>query len=927
MLTMEPRVIDYIDFDRVNTLLEGFNQSTGFVTAILDIEGNILSKSGWRQLCTDFHRVNAETAQRCTISDTVLAGKMGKGEKYHCYKCLNGLIDVAVPIVIKGEHIANLFSGQFFFERPDYDFFKKQAARFGFDEAVYLKALADVPVISEEKVKKIMDFLLNMTLLISEMTFQRMELTKLNDTLRESEETYRMLYENLNDAVFTSTLNDDGTIGKFVHVNDIACQRLGYTRDELLTKTAYDINSENTKILVAKRTQLFLNKQRAVYETEHLTKEGKIIPVEVSTNVANFKGKTLIHSIARDISERKRAEEELQKREAIIQTAFENLPIILYVIDKNGIFQASIGAGLKSLGLQTNQVVGISVFDIYKDYPEILDAVKKAMQNEIASFESNVNEAYHYNILTPIANLGIIGVAMDITEMKDTFKKLEQSREDYIKLFEDHSAVKFIIDPDTGQIIDSNHAAEQYYGWSREELRKMNVSQINTLTRQQVEDSLNTARITNKLYSESKHKLANGSLRDVEVFTSKINFDGKEVLHSIVHDITDRKRAEAELVVAKEKAEESDRLKTAFLQNMSHEIRTPMNAIMGFSELLFEFADDKEKLKNYTDIINLRCNDLLDIINDILDISKIESGQLPVNISETNLNDLFAELSSFFVEYQQRLNKQHIIFSMQAFGNPQKNLILTDKVKLKQIFINLISNAFKFTDVGKIEGGCKLDENQNLLFYVTDTGTGIPANKHQFIFDRFTQIHYEGKKNIGGTGLGLPIVKALVNLLGGTISLESEAGKGSTFFFSIPYKPVLTFHNQDENDDENKKDYFSKKNVLIVEDDPFNAKYIKAVLAGTGLKIWESASGQDAVKTVLAQNVDLVLMDIRLPDISGYEAIHQIKSGKPEQKIIVQTAYASHDEEQKALNMGCVDYISKPIKKNILLKLLNKHLK
>lgn len=924
---MKTRIIDYIDFDRVNTLLEGFNQSTGFVTAILDLEGNVLSKSGWRQICTDFHRVNTETVQRCTISDTILAGKMGKGEKYHCYKCLNGLIDVAVPIVIKGEHIANLFSGQFFFEQPNYDFFKQQAARFGFDEAVYLKSLAEVPVISEEKVKNIMDFLLNMTLLISEMTFQRMELIKLNDTLRESEETYRMLYENLNDAVFTSSVNDDGTLGKFVHVNDIACQRLGYTRDELLTKTAYDINSENTKILVAERTQLFLNKQHVVYETEHLTKDGKIIPVEVSTNVANFKGTTLFHSIARDISERKLAEEELQKREAIIRTAVENLPIIFYQIDKNGIFQLSVGAGLKSLGLQPNQVVGLSVFDVYKDYPEILEAVKKAMQNEISTFESNVNEAYHYNILTPLANLGIIGVALDITEIKDTFKKLEQSREDYIKLFEDHAAVKFLIDPVTGQIIDSNYAAEQYYGWSREELREMNVSQINTLTHEQVENALKKVRLTNKLYFEFKHKLANGSIRDVEVFTSKINFDGKEVLHSIVHDITDRKRAEAELVVAKEKAEESDRLKTAFLQNMSHEIRTPMNAIMGFSELLFEFADDKEKLKNYTDIINLRCNDLLDIINDILDISKIESGQLPVNISETNLNDLFAELSSFFVEYQQRLNKQHIEFSLQAFGNPQKNLILTDKVKLKQIFINLISNAFKFTDVGKIEGGCKLDENQNLLFYVTDTGTGIPANKHQFIFDRFTQIQYEGKKNIGGTGLGLPIVKALVNLLGGTISLESEAGKGSTFLFSIPYKPVLTFHNQDDNDEENKKDYFSKKSVLIVEDDPFNAKYIKEVLAGTGLKTWESPSGQEAVKTALAQNIDLVLMDIRLPDISGYEAIHQIKSGKPEQKIIVQTAYASHDEEQKALNMGCVDYISKPIKKDILLKLLNKHLK
>lgn len=924
---MKPRVIDYIDFDRVNVLLEGFNQSTGFVTAILDLEGNVLSKSGWRRICTEFHRVNRETAQKCIVSDTVLASKMGEGEKYHCYKCLNGLIDVAVPIVIKGEHIANLFSGQFFFEPPDMDFFKKQAARFKFDEAAYLKSIAEVPVISEDKVKKIMEFLLNMTQLISEMTFQRMELIKLNETLRESEETYRMLYESLNDAIFTSVIKDDGNIGNFVHVNDIACSRLGYTREELLTKSPYDINSVNTRNLVDSRRQMLIEKQRIVYETEHMTKDGQIIPVEVSSNAASFKGKTLVHSIVRDISERKQAEAELRKREALIQTAVENLPIIFYVIDPNGIFQLSVGAGLKSLGLKPNQVVGLSVFDIYKDYPEITDAVNRALQNEIATFESYVNDAYHYNILTPLANVGIIGVAMDITEMKETFRKLEQSREDYIKLFEDHAAVKFLIDPVTGQIVDSNHAAEQYYGWSREELRKMNVSQINTLSREQVENALNKARLTNKLYFEFKHKLANGSIRDVEVFTSKINFDGKEVLHSIVHDITDRKKAEAELVVAKEKAEESDRLKTAFLQNMSHEIRTPMNAIMGFSELLLEYANDREKLQSYTEIINLRCNDLLDIINDILDISKIESGQLPVTYTETDLNDLFSELTSFFSEYQQRLNKQHIDFSLHALTNPQKNLIITDKVKLKQIFINLISNAYKFTEQGKIEGGCQFDENNALTFYVSDTGSGIPADKHQFIFDRFTQIQHDGKKNIGGTGLGLPIVKALVNLLGGTISLESEAGKGSTFRFSIPYQPIEKSTHHSVNNQPIKTNHFSNQLVLIVEDDPYNAQYISEALSETGLKIKVSGNGRDAVETTLSQPVDLVLMDIRLPDITGYEAIQQIKKENPEQKIIVQTAYASHDEEVKALNMGCVDYLSKPIKKEVLLKLLNKHLK
>ena len=194
---MKNKKLDYIDFTQVNSLLEGFNKTTGFVTAILDLEGNVLSKSGWRQVCIEFHRVNPETAKNCIISDTVLSNKFGKGEKYHFYECLNGLIDVAVPIIIKGEHVANLFSGQFFFEEPDREFFIKQAQKHGFSEQEYFKALDNVPVVSKEKVKVAMDFLLNMTQLISEITFQKLEQIELNEALIKSEERSRNAFDQI----------------------------------------------------------------------------------------------------------------------------------------------------------------------------------------------------------------------------------------------------------------------------------------------------------------------------------------------------------------------------------------------------------------------------------------------------------------------------------------------------------------------------------------------------------------------------------------------------------------------------------------------------------------------------------------------------------------------------------------------------------
>ena len=194
---MEINLLNLIDFEEVNKLLEGFNQSTGFVTAILDLEGNVLSKSGWRQICTQFHRVHPETAKKCTISDTVLAGELSKGEKYHFYECLNGLVDIAVPLLINGEHIANLFSGQFFFTAPDRNFFKIQAGNYGFNEQEYLSALDNVPVVSKEKVKVAMDFLLSMTQLISEMTYQKLEQVQLNEALMRSEERSHHILDHM----------------------------------------------------------------------------------------------------------------------------------------------------------------------------------------------------------------------------------------------------------------------------------------------------------------------------------------------------------------------------------------------------------------------------------------------------------------------------------------------------------------------------------------------------------------------------------------------------------------------------------------------------------------------------------------------------------------------------------------------------------
>jgi len=278
---------------------------------------------------------------------------------------------------------------------------------------------------------------------------------------------------------------------------------------------------------------------------------------------------------------------------------------------------------------------------------------------------------------------------------------------------------------------------------------------------------------------------AKGNRKWVRTIGQPIKSDNNVVkLHGSFQDITDKVMAKQELLKAKEKAEESDRLKTIFLQNMSHEIRTPMNAIMGFSELLPSCIGNDEKLKEFSHIINQRSSDLLEIINSILDFSRIETGQLPVNLNTFDLNNLFLELNEFFTNNKVRANKENIKFIINPVTDLTHARIETDGGKLKQIFINLIHNAFKFTNVGKIEIGCKFENDGMILFYVSDTGIGISLEKQANIFDRFMQV--ENSNNLyKGSGLGLAIVKGLVELLGGKIELVSNLGLGSTFRFTI----------------------------------------------------------------------------------------------------------------------------------------------
>ncbi|MBK7711431.1 MAG: response regulator [Bacteroidales bacterium] len=374
-----------------------------------------------------------------------------------------------------------------------------------------------------------------------------------------------------------------------------------------------------------------------------------------------------------------------------------------------------------------------------------------------------------------------------------------------------------------------------------------------------------------------------------------------------------------QLIEAKEKAEESDRLKSAFLANMSHEIRTPMNGIMGFSMMLADPQLPKETRESYLKIVNSSCEQLLHIVNDIIDISKIEAGQIELNESAFDLSILLNELVTFYSTTAREKGVKLEIDQHRCNLN-SSSWIVSDRTKLRQIFDNLFSNALKFTPSGRIILRCEL-VNGDIKFEVEDTGIGIEPELQSIIFERFRQVESNYTKTYGGTGLGLAITKAYVEKLGGRIRVQSVFGKGSRFSFKLPYKAasektfqkekVLKFRPLDLG-----------MTIMVVEDEEINWLYLNEILKNR-VRVLRAVNGKEAIE-LIKQNpgIDIILMDVKLPDINGLELTKIIKSMNENVKVIAQTAYALSGDRESVIAAGCSGYISKPVNRDELLNLI-----
>jgi PAS domain S-box-containing protein len=473
-------------------------------------------------------------------------------------------------------------------------------------------------------------------------------------------------------------------------------------------------------------------------------------------------------------------------------------------------------------------------------------------------------------------------------------------------------------------------------GYTREELLKISPYHIEKkVTKEDVKKRIEELKFKGFSEFETIFNHKNGTEIVVEIKAKAINYNNKHAIMNIVRDISERKQAEIALINAKEKAEESDRLKSAFLANMSHEIRTPMNGILGFAELLKEPTLTSDEQLDFIQTIQQSGARMLNTINNIVDVSKIESGLIDLDIKATNINEKMEFAYKFF---KPEVEKKDLQFIFKCGLSASRSEIKTDAEKVSAILINLIKNSIKFTFEGSIEygyvlksisepGSTEQNRREELEFYVKDTGVGIPSDQTELIFERFRQGSEAHNRKYEGSGLGLSICRSYLEMLGGRIWVESKAGSGSTFYFTIPYNSASEeITRVIESVSEGHKDNQLKNlKTLIVEDDEISYSLLKRIVQKVSKEILYAATGIEAIEICKKNpDIDLVLMDIRMPKMNGLEATRRIRQFNKSLIIIAQTAYGLSSDCEKAIEAGCNDYIAKPINRTLLFEIIKK---
>jgi PAS domain S-box-containing protein len=755
---------------------------------------------------------------------------------------------------------------------------------------------------------------------------QRLEWQK---ALAESESKYEVIFESVKEGIVFFNPKSR----RFLYANPAMCDFLEYAREEILLLSTEKIHPpKNYKEIQTTVNEILEGTRQFAVDVPCLTRNRKIVYADLHATYIMLQGEPLIAAFFTNSTQRKLTENklkqinrELEQANMLFRTIAENIPDIILRVDTQFKCLYVNPNAFEYAGIESDQFIGKRLSELNldqeftknreKDFERVL-LQKEALQTVLNVNTGNKRSILEWRMVPEFDDthkvVSILNLVRDVTSVKKTEAELHN-------IF-NLSADLICIVATTGKFIKINPAFELLLGYPEQEL--LNHSSFKFIHGDDIQMTKETIELklskNESLFSfENRIKCKDGSYKWLSWVIQPMGEEN--LLFAVGRNVTEQRNALKELVEAKTRAEESDKLKSAFLANMSHEIRTPMNAIMGFSSLLKRENLTQEQRNHYVHVINNRSEDLLHILNDILDISRIESGQIHISKERFSINKMLVELFEIFHQKLESHPSKKINLNLGKKAGKDHDFLFGDPLRIKQVITNLIDNAIKFTEEGEVKFGC-VERKNEVQFYVSDTGIGIPKHMHENIFERFRQAEESITRKFGGNGLGLAISKALVEMMEGKIWVDSVEGKGASFYFTIPVS------NRDQQPEEVTKNKIGAginltgKRILVVEDEPLSREFLNIVLQQAQAKVTFARSGGEAL--IIFENdpaFDVILMDVQLPDINGYEVTRRIRKKDAKIPIIAQTAFAMSEDHVKSVEAGCNEYLSKPVRSDDLL--------